>query len=305
VSGLIPKFTGTGLILDVHDTMPELYLEKFPGAFGEMGAAALRLEERVSARMADLVFAVHDLHAARLEACGIPREKIVVILNTADPRLFQPLGCPKQNNNGDFTVVTHGTINRRLGLDTALEAINLVRNRIPTIKFRIIGPGEHRENVRRHARRLNLDGIVQFEDAVPLEALGETLRGASLGLVPNHATAATELMLPVKLLEYVSLGIPVIASSLKTIRHYFPADAVHYFQPANAQSLAESLAHLYLHPEERSRLASRAGEAAKGICWENQRQTLCRTIDQLIAGKDRDRTRAKNRRLFGWRSDSV
>jgi glycosyltransferase involved in cell wall biosynthesis len=305
VSGLIPRFSGSKLILDVHDTMPELYLEKFPGAFGEMGAAALRLEERVSARMADLVFAVHDLHAERLEASGIPREKIVVILNTADPRLFQRVGCSKQSDRDDFTVVTHGTINRRLGLDTALEAMSLVRNRIPRIKFRIIGPGEHRESVRQHARRLDLDGIVQFEDAGPLEGLAEALRGASLGLVPNAATAATQLMLPVKLLEYVSLGIPVIASSLRTIRHYFPEDAVRYFQPANAQSLAESLTHLYLHPEERLRLASCAGEAAESICWENQRQTLCRTIELLIAGKNRDKAQAKNRWLFRGRNNSM
>jgi len=37
------------------------------------------------------------------------------------------------------------------------------------------------------------------------------------------------LMLPVKLLEYVSLGIPVISARLRTIEHYFPDDSIRYF----------------------------------------------------------------------------
>ncbi len=285
VSGLIPKLAGSKLVLDIHDTMPELYREKFPGTFGAIGAAALRVEERVSAWMADLVFAVHDLHAERLQASGIPREKIVVILNTPDPRLFRALDRPARNTGEPFTVVTHGTINRRLGLDTAVEAINLVRHQIPNIKFRVIGPGEHRQHVQEHVQRLALGGVIQFEDGVPVEALASALQGASAGVVPNEATAATELMLPVKLLEYVGLGIPVIASSLRTIRHYFPSDAVRYCQSGSPQSFAEGLLDLYFHPEKRQRLAERATEVVKAIAWEMQRRTLCTAIELLIAGE--------------------
>ena len=285
VTGLIPKLSGSKLVLDIHDTMPELYREKFPGSSGAIGAAALRIEERVSARIADVVFAVHDLHAARLQASGIAPNKIVVILNTPDPRLFQPLTRSEQGNVDDFTVVTHGTINRRLGLDTAVEAVRLVRDQIPDMKFRVIGPGEHRESVRHHVQRLDLNDIVQFEDGVPLEALADALRGAAVGLVPNEATAATELMLPVKLLEYVSLGIPVIASRLRTIRHYFTEDCLRYFEPANAESLAESLMDLYRHPEKRRRFGRRASEAAEGLSWHTQRHILCKTIELLVAGE--------------------
>jgi glycosyltransferase involved in cell wall biosynthesis len=284
VAGLIPKLAGAKLVLDIHDTMPELYLEKFPGTFGAIGAAALKIQERVSARIADVVFAVHAVHAARLQANGIPSEKIVVIVNAPDPRLFRPLMRPEESNFYDFTVVTHGTINRRLGLDTAVEAVKLVRHQIPNIKFRIIGPGEHRESVRQHVRRLDLHDIVEFEDSVPLEALASALRGASVGLVPNEATAATELMLPVKLLEYVSLGIPVIASRLRTIRYYFPDDAIHYCEPSKPESLAESLMDLYWHPEKRRCLALRACEVARSISWHTQRHILCTTIELLLAG---------------------
>jgi glycosyltransferase involved in cell wall biosynthesis len=283
LAGLLPKWSGSKLVLDMHDTMPELYREKFPGKLGAIGAAVLKGQERASAWLADMVFAVHAPHAARLQQSGIPRDKIIVLLNAPDPRLFQPLQHRDDSCADRFTVVTHGTINRRLGLDTAIEAINLVRERIPNLRFRIIGPGEHRQSVQRHAWQRHLDSIIQFEDGVPLEGLATALRGAAVGLVPNEATAATQLMLPVKLLEYVCLGIPVIASRLRTISHYFPEDALRYFEPADPQSLAESLLDLHSHPEKLQALAGRAREAAKRISWEMQQQTLYKAIERLLA----------------------
>jgi glycosyltransferase involved in cell wall biosynthesis len=282
VAGLMPKWSGSKLVLDMHDTMPELYREKFPGRFGAIGAGILKIQERVSAWMADMVLAVHVPHAERLQQSGIARDKIVVVLNAPDPRLFQPRQN-EQNCANRFTIVTHGTVNRRLGLDTALEAINLVRERIPNLTFRIIGPGEHRRSIQQHASQLNLGGIVEFEDGVPLERLALALEGATVGLVPNEATPATQLMLPVKLLEYVWLGIPVIASRLRTIGHYFPADAVRYFEPEDPHSLAESLIDLHSHPEKLETLAVRAQQVAKGISWGIQQQTLYRAIARIIA----------------------
>jgi glycosyltransferase involved in cell wall biosynthesis len=282
VSGLLPRLFGSKLVLDIHDTMPELYREKFPGKLGSIGEAALRMEERMSAWFSNMVFAVHDLHLERLQTAGIPRDKIIVVLNAPDPRLFRPsIDSGKPGSNG-FTVVTHGTINRRLGLETAVRAVSLLRDSIPQLKFRIIGPGEYKESVQALAQGLDLGQIVHFEDGVPLERLAETLRGASLGLVPNLATAATQLMLPVKMLEYVYLGIPVVAASLRTIRHYFPDDAIRYFQPENPQSLADNLMDLYCHPEHRQVLARRAYEVIKRISWESQRRILYQAVDSLL-----------------------
>jgi hypothetical protein len=44
------KLFGSRVLLDVHDTMPELYQDKFGGRQGALGARFLMLEERLSAR---------------------------------------------------------------------------------------------------------------------------------------------------------------------------------------------------------------------------------------------------------------
>jgi glycosyltransferase involved in cell wall biosynthesis len=281
VAGVIPKLSGSKLVLDIHDTMPELCRTKFPGTIGALGASALKVEERMSASLADLVFAVHHPHAKRLERNGIPREKIVVVLNVPDPRLFQRVSSVTTVAHEPFTIVTHGTINRRLGLESAMEAVRLVRDRIPKIRFHIIGSGEHKQFLERYAYQLGLGGIVEFKDPVPLEHLAAALQHASVGLVPNQANSATELMLPSKLLEYACLGIPVIAASLPTIRHYFACDTIRYFEPGSPPSLAESLSYMYSRPEERQVLASRANEVIKRLSWEKQRQNLYEAIERL------------------------
>ena len=52
-----------------------------------------------------------------------------------------------------------------------------------------------------------------------------------VGVVGNRRSAAGDLMLPVKLLEYVSLGIPAVVPRLRTIEHYFTDDMVAYYEP--------------------------------------------------------------------------
>ena len=85
--------------------------------------------------------------------------------------------------------------------------------------------------------------------------------------------------------EYVSLGIPVAASTLRTVRHYFPEDAIGYFQPGSPDSLAETLLELYTHPERRRGLSERAREVAKRISWEVQREILYDAVDLLLQVK--------------------
>src|SRR5579863_7790795 len=51
------RLRGSRIVLDIHDTMPELYLDKFGGRRGAIGARLLMLEERTSAGCADTVLA--------------------------------------------------------------------------------------------------------------------------------------------------------------------------------------------------------------------------------------------------------
>ena len=67
------------------------------------------------------------------------------------------------------------------------------------------------------------------------------VRDMDLGIVPLESNPATELMLPVKLMECLSLGIPVVAPRLKAIRHYFTEDMLFFFEPGDVVSMEAAI----------------------------------------------------------------
>ena len=282
LSALPLRRFGTRLILDVHDTMPELYRDKFGGRRGALGARLLMLEERFCAGLADRVLAVHQPHADRLTVAGVPACKIRVVPNSPDPAIFSRL--PPRINGRDTTIVCHGTVTNRLGLDIALHALAVVHDRLPRLKLMIVGEGDHLAEVKALSERLGLDGAVNFKPPVSIEALPELLSHATIGLVPNRPTEATQLMLPVKLLEYMNLGIPVVCARLRTIEHYFPDDAVQYFEAGNVQQLADAMELLYSQPLRRTAMVARAAQVARSLSWEHERTNFFDAIDSVLPG---------------------
>ena len=276
------RLLGTRIVLDVHDTMPELYQDKFGGRRGAMGARLLMLEERTSARCADTVLAVHALHRARLIRAGVPEHKIRTVMNAPDPALFSALPDRRDRPDGSFIVACHGTLTRRLGLDIAIEAIALARPRIPGLRLMVIGTGDYLEAAGQLVTRKQLDQCVSFTDQVPVQELPRLLAGADVGLVPNRASNATHLMLPVKLLDYMALGIPTIAARLRTIEHYFSDREVRFFEPGDAGGLAAAIEELHGDRARRVELAHNARRAMERIGWPAQRAEYYRAIDALL-----------------------
>jgi glycosyltransferase involved in cell wall biosynthesis len=289
LSALPCRLFGSKLVLDVHDTMPELYLDKFGGRHGRFGARMLMLQERLSARLADRVLAVHDLHAERLRQSGVPQRKLVVIANSPDPRIFPiaDTNCLSRRVRSDpgvgtFSIICHGTISRRLGLDTTLAALALLHHRFPLIRLRIIGAGDYLDELKELSRKLRVESAISFESPVPIQELAAKIGEANVGLVPHNESSATHLMLPVKLLEYAALGIPVICARLRTIEHYFDAQSVRYFSPNNAGQLARAIQDLYLDPALRESLSNSAAKVVKGISWPVHSQRFCDAVDSLL-----------------------
>jgi glycosyltransferase involved in cell wall biosynthesis len=285
VCAILPKILGSKVVLDVHDTMPELYRDKFGGARGAVGAKLLMLEERVSSWCADRILAVHDLHRDRLRDAGVPAHKIRVVTNSPDPRIFN-LRRTDNPSSKDFTLICHGTVTARLGLDLLISAVNSLRTEIPDLRLRVIGQGDQLASSRALVDRLELSDRINFMNLVPVEELPALLVTTDVGVVPYRPSSATHLMLPVKLLDYATLGIPVIAARLRTVEHYFANDAVELFEPGSVADLARAISRLYHDPLLRQRLAERASSALRLLNWERQRSEYLRAIDSLFEERD-------------------
>jgi glycosyltransferase involved in cell wall biosynthesis len=71
--------------------------------------------------------------------------------------------------------------------------------------------------------------------------LPEVLRRADVGVVPHRSDLFTDGLLPTKLLEYVAVGTPVLASRTPGVAAYFNSSMVSFFEPGSDDSLADCL----------------------------------------------------------------
>ncbi|MCP4549087.1 MAG: glycosyltransferase family 4 protein [bacterium] len=283
-TGLVPRLGRKPMILDIHDTMPEIYQGKFRTTPNHPLIRLLRFQERISARFAGQVMTSEHTKKEALIIHGMKAESIEVLLNLPDPRIFIPGLARRQERSRDsvFRLVYHGTLAERLGVDIALRALAIVKQELPAVRFDVIGDGDHLPELHALAAELDIEDVVRFSDGfVPVEELPEMLKGADLALIPTRTEISTRYMLPTKLVEYSALGIPAIVSPTYTIKYYFDEDQVAYFEDGKPETLAAEILKLHRDVDRRDRLAEGAARFFEQYNWDSHKQVYLDLVDRL------------------------
>src|SRR5438093_7831446 len=135
-SAIVPRLTGSRIILDIHDLMPEFFCSRYKTSLDSFGSHLVRWQESLSCRFAHRVITVTDLWKDTLIQRGIPKDKCFVVMNLADPEYFKtsPAVLPEYSPKNDvFRLIYHGTLAHRYGIDLLLKALFLAKNEIPNI----------------------------------------------------------------------------------------------------------------------------------------------------------------------------
>ncbi len=281
-TALVPRLRGTPVILDVHDTFPELFATKFARPERDPLLRVLRTEERLCAAAASHVVAVTEQARLRLEGRGVGVGRTTVVMNSPDERVFgaprAPVSWPEK---GLLRILYHGGLAPRFGVETAIRAIGLLGEELP-VQLRVCGSGEDRDRLAALATQVAPERIDVAPEPVPFEQIPAELERAHIGIVPTLHDSFTELLLPVKLLEYVHMGLPVVSSRLPCISDYFrDGEDLSMFTPSDHHDLAATLRDLCLDPDGAHRRAESAGRRLTGITWERQRERYLALVDEL------------------------
>jgi len=285
-AGIIPRIFGKKLILDVHDSMPETYSGKYETKGISFIYWALYFQEKISCALAQKIICVNHTQRDTLVERGIPLEKITVIFNVPDHNRFSiNSGIKSKTEKNSFKLVYHGTIEKRTGLDLFIRVVANLADKIPDLQFHIIGRsrGEYARSLSELSENLNIaDRVFCNFDGVPLDQIPEVLIQMDCGVIPNRINKATELQLPVKMLEYICLGMPVIASRLRTIEYYFDDDMVSYFEPENIDSMADTVLVMYRDEKRRKKQTKKAMFFLDKYGWEEHHKDLLKLYEQLL-----------------------
>jgi glycosyltransferase involved in cell wall biosynthesis len=280
-AGIVPKLRGASMILNLHDTFPELMASKFNRRDDGWEVRLIQLEERVSANMADALITVTNEARMRLAERGVGVGRTYVVMNSPDERTFGPPRQPRTlPETGEIRIVYHGGLARRFGVETLVRAFQWLPGTASRVTLRIFGIGEELPSIRRLADAIAPDRIEVF-GPVPVASIPAELEAANLAVVPTLHDRFGELLLPVKLLEFVHMGLPVVASRLEGIASYFSDRQLRLFTPGDPVDLATAIAAVCDDPAAARQRAVRATERLKAISWDKQRARYLSLIDRL------------------------
>jgi glycosyltransferase involved in cell wall biosynthesis len=278
------RVRGVPVILNVHDTFPELFATKFGWSEDHMLVRLLELEERLSSVLASRVITVTDGARRCLEDRGVGVGRTVVVMNSPDERVFGPPRAPVSlPQAGTLRVLYHGGLAPRFGVETLIRAFEHLRTSVPRLELRVCGSGEDRDRLAALAAEIDPQRIDIAADPVPFEQIPAELEDAHIGVVPTLHDRFTELLLPVKLLEYAHMGMPIVSSRLPGIAGYFSGRELCEFEPGDPQDLARAIESVCADPDSAVERAARATERLPEIAWEQQRERYLGLVDELTS----------------------
>jgi glycosyltransferase involved in cell wall biosynthesis len=275
------KRRGAGVILDVHDLVPELYESKFGLRSSHPIVRLLTWTERRSIAFADAALAVHRPHRDAIVRHGTPVEKLTEVMNSPDMSL---IGRPQDQTEIDPSlVVYHGTIARRHGLESLVRAIDLTRRDGNDARLFVAGDGDDAGRIEDLIAELGLSEAATFQRRwMLLEELIPKIRRAQVAVIPLVPDAFTRYMLPVKLFEYAALHIPVIVTRTPTIEAYFDDSCVAFVGPEDPEAIAREIADIARDPNRRQALTANAAKVVERHSWEEERKRYLGVVDEIL-----------------------
>ena len=177
-----------------------------------------------------------------------------------------------------------GSLNRHQGVDIAVRAFARIAKELPQAEFHIYGDGPEKPALIELARSLGIDSQVQLHDAVPSDEVARIMADTDLAIEPKRATSAFgNEALSTKILEFMILGVPVVASRTRIHNYYYDDTIIHYYDDDDEAALAESILEMYRAPDATAQMVERALRYADENNWQLKKQEYLQLIDSLVS----------------------
>jgi glycosyltransferase involved in cell wall biosynthesis len=283
-TGLLPKFGGAKIVLDVHDPAEELLADMRGRDLGRWTRRFVNAEQRVSISFSDALITVNEPMRRRLSA--VTDLPAAVVMNLPDRPSCEPSAASRRRGDLNWLVYT-GSIAHRNGLDLVVRALSMLADEFPSLRFLVIGEGPALASVVRLAEELRVSDRVEFSHFVPSDHIPGLVSGAVAGISPQRGGPFGSLVFSMKVPDYVALGLPVICSGIATMRHYFSEEELLFFEPDDAADLARAIRVLLTDPAAAGERAARARIKLDKLDWTTQKETLVETVETLAGIRGR------------------
>lgn len=209
--------------------------------------------DRLALRLFPAVVAVSDEVRARLLRAGVRPERVHLIGNGIDIRLFAATPAPpREAAEGPLTVGLVGRLAPEKGVDLFLRAIAGIRSELSLVRFIVVGDGPERATLEQLRDKLDLNGLV-------------TLSGRSDQMPAIYASldvmvsASRQEGMPMALLEGMASARPIIATTVGEVPALIRDQETGLLvEPGDSTQLGRAILSLLTSSADRHRLGVNA-----------------------------------------------
>jgi glycosyltransferase involved in cell wall biosynthesis len=242
--------------------------------------------ERILPRRARAVTTHTQFNVERQIAYGVPPQKVLYVPNGIERSRFA--GIREQDVQrlrahlqieGEKVVGYVGNLSlANHPVDLLLEAFARVHARDRGVRLLLVGGGEDYDLLSAMADDMGLADSVDFVGRVPPSQVPLYFRAADVSVEPVREDAVARARSPLKVVESLAAGTPVVAGDVGDRRDTLGEAGV-AVAPGDPEALAEGLMHVLGDGSARERMA----HAAEGVCEQYYWDVLVHRFEQVYS----------------------
>jgi glycosyltransferase involved in cell wall biosynthesis len=275
--GALLKLHGKRVIYDVHEDYAGTMRGKWiPDALCGAASAAVSVCEATLGRVCDRIIAATPHIAAKF-----PRERTRLVQNfPSQHELALPDPLPYEQR--EPIVVYVGWLGDNRGIGTMAKAVALAAREVP---MRLLLAGRVISGARAEFGSSINAPEVEFLGFLDRPQLAQLMARARIGLITHPPTGNSVHAQPTKLFEYMSGGLPVLASNFPAVRRIVDSTSCGLVvNPLDPEAIAQALVWLLRHPQKAAEMGNNGKRAiAEKYNWERESQRLIATYEELLA----------------------
>jgi len=189
------------------------------------------------------------------------------------------------NNKKDIDIIYVGNFSKWKGLDILIKAVQIIKFKYK-INLKVVLIGARKKDLEEYkniCREFNVFDEIDIMERSMHKKILEYLQRSKIGALPVKCLDDGNLFTsPLKLYEYLGVGLKVVAAALPSIKSNISDDLVYFFEPEDAEDMAKKIIFAL---NDQSFNILKVKNFARNYTWNSRAKKFLRFVNENISSQ--------------------
>jgi glycosyltransferase involved in cell wall biosynthesis len=275
------RMLGKKVIFDQRDLAPETFTSRYGRSSGVIYSILLWLEKQSFAAADHIIVVNESLRLRAVDRGAAPAERVTIVGN--GPVLSRTLGraaAPGLKGGRPHLAVWVGMMGPQDSLDVAVRMVDHLVHQLgrTDCQFAFVGDGDARGGIEEFVESLDVGAWVTFAGWLDESRAFDYLATADIGIETN----LVDFVSPVKVMEYMAFGLPVVAFDIDETRRLTAGTAL-LAEPGDVADFARQLERLLDDADLRESMGKAARRRVEtAVAWDHQATAYLSVFERAL-----------------------